>query len=158
MISLRPSRVTPFVLATVCSCAFPTGTAFADPHDGTGTMTVSPATVNIGSASNSFVFTFLESSPGNFPNNSVFTIAVPATWTCPQTTNSSSPGYVSALVIGGDTIHPPAVSGSGPWTISVTFKGHDPTSGFNVTYAGGGSEITAPASAGVNTFAAQSQG
>ena len=158
MISILTSKAKAFVFATALSCFCIARVALADPHDGTGTMTVSPTIVNVGNASNSFTFSFLEGNPGKFPDNSLVTIAVPSTWTPPQTTNSSSPGYVSATVVGSDIIRSVSASGSGPWTISILFKGHDSASGFNVTYAGGGSEVTAPASTGVNTFTTMSQG
>jgi hypothetical protein len=145
-------------LVALLTCAALPRPALADSHDGTGTMTVSPTTVTASSTGNSFTFSFLEGSPGNFPNNSVFTITVPSGWTAPQTTSSSSAGYVSTTVVGSDTVSSTVVSGTGPWTIAVTFKGHDTTSGFNVTYAGGGTKVTAPSSAGVNTFTTSSKG
>ena len=135
-----------------------TGTAFADPHDGTGTMTISPTRVVPGSTGNSFTFSFLEGTPGNFPNNSVVTITVPSGWTAPQTSSSASPGYVSATAVGGDTVISTNISGSGPWAVTINFNGNSAASGFNVTYAGGGTEVTAPTNLGIYTFTTRSQG
>ncbi len=130
---------------------------FADPYDGTGTMTVSPSRVVPGSSGNSFTFSFLEGTPGTFPDNSVVAIIVPAGWTAPQTTDASSPGYISATGV-GDTVNSITVDGSGPWTVTINFDGINPASGFDITYAGGGTKVTAPASLGIYTFTAQSQG
>ena len=134
-----------------------TGTVFADPYDGVGTMTVSPSRVVPGSTGNSFIFSFRDGAPGTFPFSSVVTITVPSGWTAPQTTSALLPGYVSATGV-GDPVNSIAVSGSGPWTVTINFDGITPASGFNVTYAGGGTKVTAPASLGIYTFTTRSQG
>jgi hypothetical protein len=142
-------------------------TAFANPHDGTGSMTVSPGTAIASSTGNSFVFSFRESpihTQDNFPASSTVTIAVPSGWTAPQTTNSSLPGFVSTAAAGeapplGITLNSTAVSGTGPWTITVTFSsGNSTNDGFDLTYAGGNTEVTVPSATGVNTFTAKSKG
>ncbi len=132
-------------------------TAFAELHDGTGTMTVSPSNAVPGSTGNSFTFSFRDGTLGTFPANSVVTFTVPSGWTAPQTTSASSPGYVRSTMA-GDTVNSIAVSGSGPWTVTVNFNGINPASGFDVTYAGGGTQVTAPASLGIYTFTTRSQG
>jgi Cadherin-like domain len=134
-----------------------TGTVFADPHDGTGTMTVSPSRVVPGSTGNSFIFSFRDETLGIFPANSVVTITVPSGWTAPQTTSASSPGYISYTLV-GDTVNSITVIGSGPWVVTINFNGINPASGFDVTYAGGGTKVTAPASLGIYTFTTRSQG
>ncbi len=120
-------------------------------------MMVSPTSTIPGSTGNSFTFTFLEGTPGDFPTNSAVTITVPSDWTAPQTTNASAPGYISCVAV-NTTVDSIAVSGSGPWTVAINFDGNDPDSGFNVTYAGGGTQVTAPTNLGIYTFTTQSQG
>ncbi len=134
-----------------------TGTVYADPHDGTGTMTVSPTSAVPGSTGNSFTFSFIEGTPGDFPTNSAVTVTVPSGWTAPQTTNALSPGYISYVAL-NTTVDSIAVSGSGPWTVAISFDGSNSDSGFNLTYAGGGTGVTAPTSLGIYTFTTQSQG
>ena len=59
--------------------------------DGTGTMTVSPDSVAASSTGNTFTFTYTASGSG-LGNNSVLTLQVPAGWTAPQSTTSTSAG------------------------------------------------------------------
>ena len=133
-----------------------------DAHDGHGTMTVLPTSVTAGSTGNSIVFSFREDSQQNWPNSSIVTVSIPADWTAPQTSSSSSAGYVNAAAAGSGTlptISSTAVSGSGPWTVTVTFSGGQTANGFDLTYAGGGNKVIAPTTAqSAVSFATKSRG
>src|SRR5258708_7937035 len=105
----RRDRLTPglalFKWLLLALFAFDVSIAFADPHDGTGTMTILPGTVFSSSAGNSFTLSFSPVSGQKFPNSSLVTVQVPTGWTVPQTTNSSSAGFVSAAGTGSGTIN-----------------------------------------------------
>ncbi|HTL78588.1 MAG TPA: hypothetical protein VL136_04200, partial [Candidatus Babeliales bacterium] len=124
-------------------------TTFTD-ASGDGTMTVSPTTVPRGSSNNSFSFQF-RNGLNAFTANSIATIVVPAGWTAPVT--SAGPGSVNATAVGTATVGAVSVSGGGPWTITVPFTANGgSTNGFNLTYAGNGSAVTAPNTQGAYTF------
>jgi len=123
-------------------------------------MTVLPSSANAGSTNNSFTFSYREGSAGgSWPASSILTIQIPAAWTAPQTSSSSTAGYVSTVAVGAATLSSTAVSGSGPWTVTVTFANGSSTSdGFNITYSGGGNKVNAPTTAGVNAFTTSTRG
>src|ERR1043165_8563982 len=62
--------------------------------DGTGSMTVSPASACAGSTGNTFTFTFSKSNGNDYNAGSQATIVIPFGWTAPQSTLSGSPGYI----------------------------------------------------------------
>ncbi len=130
---------------------------FTDAHsaNGDGTMTVSPAQAVSGSTGNSFTFSF-RTENGDFRSGSYVTMVVPAGWTAPQTSTPSNPGYVSVALVGGTSAGPPSVTGAGPWTITVPITlNSGSANGFDLTYAGGGTKVTAP-STGDYTFTTSS--
>ena len=144
------------VLASATTAAFniTVGSALA----GDGTMTVAPSAVTAGSTGNSLGFTFTAPATRDFPASSRVTLVVPAGWTAPQTTTSGNPGFLSVANSIGTSCSPSinGISGSGPWTITVNETcAH--TDAFTLTYAGGGSAVTAQTTAGTATFTTQSR-
>ena len=104
-------------------------------------------------------FGFRNGTRGDFNAGSQFALRVPAGWTVPQNAAPANPGYVSIVSTSGTaTASILSVTGSGPWTVTVNFtavKGSG--NGFNVGYAGGGTQIVAPATTGTYAFAAQTK-
>ena len=116
--------------------------------NGTGTIVVTPTYACAASTGNSFAFTYTLLSGSMAKSGAQVTITVPTGWTAPQTTNPSNPGYISYTSATTKTL---AVTGT--WTISVTYGANTAASeSFTLSYAGGGTKVTAPATAGVNTF------
>ncbi|TRX03182.1 T9SS type A sorting domain-containing protein [Flavobacterium gawalongense] len=129
--------------------------------DGPGTVGVvsTPTAVCAGSTGNSLTFTF--SRPNGTPNvygtGSQATMVVPSVWTAPQTISAASPGFISVAATGGASAPSIAsITGSGPWTITINFTSTSNGHGFALTYAGGGSKVTAP-SADSYTFTTQTK-
>ena len=127
---------------------------------GNGNMQVSPSTAVPSSTGNSFTFNF-RSPNATFAASSYVTVVVPVGWTAPQTTNSGNPGFVSATPAPGSTgvtVASTAVTGTGPWTVTVTFQltTAGDLNGFDLIYAGGGTKVTAPSTAGFHAFTAGS--
>ncbi|MDI1304365.1 MAG: hypothetical protein PSX42_05905, partial [bacterium] len=121
----------------------------ANAINGDGTMTVSSTSVCSGSVGNSFTFTF-SAGPGKaYSSGSQATLVIPAAWSAPQNTTTSNPGFVSVSPKNGDAASISTISGTGPWTIIINMSGGN-NNGFTLTYAGGGSKVTAPTVA-VNT-------
>src|ERR687886_196365 len=87
----------------------PRGTFYAS--DGSGTMTVSPSSV---AASSSVTESFTYTAATGGTSNGSISILIPSGWTAPQTSSGSTAGYVTSNA--GSV----AVSGSGPWTITVS--------------------------------------
>ncbi|MDE3090186.1 MAG: hypothetical protein KGJ80_12455, partial [Chloroflexota bacterium] len=146
--------------ATGLSFGLTAQTTFTDnPHDGEGTMTVSPTSTTAGSTGNSFTFSF-RTTTASWPASSQVTVQIPAGWTAPQTSSSSSAGFVNATAVGtGAVVSGTSVTGTGPWTVTVTFQtGSSSGVGFDLTYGGGGNAVTAPTTAGTYTFATSSKG
>lgn len=117
-----------------------------------GSLTVSPTTVPV-ATTNQFTFSFRASK---FPFNpgSQFTMQIPAGWSGPQTSNPSGPGYVSLTpVLSASTATLSGISGTGPWTISISFSTTQNRGGFDMSY----NTAVAPTNAGIYTFAAQIQ-
>lgn len=124
--------------------------------DGDGTMTVLPTSVTPGSTTNSFTFSFRDTNDWVGIPDPQATLTIPAGWTAPQSINSGNPGYVTVTKVGGgaNSASLTSISGSGPWTVTVTFNVAGPTpEGFDISYAG----VTAPTTAGVDTFTTQSK-
>src|SRR5207245_2635357 len=94
---------------------------------------------------------------GNFNSGSSVTVLVPTGWTTPQATNGLTPGYVSDVKNpsnSGGTVGTVTVSGN---TITIPFTSTGNGEGFVLTYAGGGTMVTAPATAGSSTFTTSSK-
>ncbi len=126
--------------------------------DGSGTMTMTPTTVTAGTTGTSYTVTFRAASDGTagYRAGSTATIQIPNGWTAPQNSVAGSPGYVS--ITGGNcpTRSISAITGTGPWTVTVDIVcGSNDT--FVLSYAGGGTAVTAPTAAGTYTFATQTQ-
>jgi hypothetical protein len=134
------------VLATaaVATGLIGAGTAILDAAaavaNGTGTMTVTPTSVVAGSTGTTLTFTYTATSQD--VNYGTIELAVPTGWTTPQTTSSSSPGYVTAT--------PAANSGAGPETNVAVVSGStinieaawlNPNTSLQITYA----DASAPA-------------
>jgi MBG domain (YGX type)/YDG domain/Bacterial Ig-like domain (group 3)/Invasin, domain 3/Kelch motif len=126
---------------------------------GDGTMTVAPASVTAGSTGNTFAFTFASPSGNDFNAGSQATLQIPSGWTTPQTTVAGNPGYVSLsnITCASAVLHSPAISGTGPWTITVDMTCAKNGKGFNINFAGGGTEVTVPSTSGSYTFTAQTK-
>ena len=84
--------------------------------DGSGTAT---ASVTAASASRTGLTQTLTYTPaaGSMANGDV-SFVVPAGWTAPQATTASAAGYVTAT--GGSGTNTIAVTGAGPWTVTVS--------------------------------------
>ena len=123
---------------------------------GSGSISVAPGSVTAGSTGNTLTFTFTAPAGQSYNSGSTITVQVPSGWTTPQTSNAANPGFVSVATVSGTSCVPgtPAVSGTGPWTITVaqTCANSDAMS---ITYGGGTSatKVTAPTTAGTATFA-----
>ena len=109
-------------------------------------MAVTPTTVGTNSTGNSFTFTFTAGGNGNMNGGSV-SLDIPAGWTAPQVTSSTSAGFITATsgscVV---TASPPPTLVGRTFTASVTSCSTGQT--FTITY----SSVTAPNSAGTSTF------
>ena len=113
--------------------------------DGSGIMAVSPTSVVAGSSTNTLTFTFTAGTEALVSGAQV-TVAAPAGWTAPTSTNSSvSPGSCSSASLG---------TAAQTMTVSVTC----PAGGtFTLTYGVSGHQVTAPTTAGTATFTTQSK-
>src|SRR5882762_8045691 len=140
--------------ATGQSSQLTASVTFTDAN-GDGNMQVSPANAVPGSTGNSFTFNFRSPNATFTTAGSYVTVVVPSNWTAPQTTNSSNPGFVSAAATGtGVVLGSTTVTGTGPWTITQVFtlSTAGAANGFDLTYAGGGTKVTAPSTAGFYAF------
>ncbi|MFN8622844.1 MAG: hypothetical protein U0869_19070, partial [Chloroflexota bacterium] len=113
-----------------------------------------------GSTGNRLTFTF--TSPSIFAVGSELTIRVPAGWTAPTAHVIPDPdadGEVTVSNVSGCLPLTPVVTGTGPWTISVTFSCALDGS-FEVHYGGASAttKVTAPTLAGSYQFQAKSRG
>lgn len=119
---------------------------------GPGQITVTPATIKAGSTGNTLKFAYT-SPAGSGAVHLAVTVQIPAGWTPPQHSAATSPGFVRVVLAGCTRGSISSVSGSGPWT--VTAAGYCPPSGgLTLTYAGGGTRVTAPSSPGSYPFPA----
>jgi hypothetical protein len=120
--------------------------------NGQGNMTVSPTAVTAHST-NSFSFSFRVNKK-TFNAGSAATVSVPAGWSAPQTNNPSAPGYVTvAPVMSGSTASLQAISGTGPWLLTINFSTSQNQAGFNLGYQA----ACAPTNGGVYSFTSQSK-
>ncbi|HEX7105178.1 MAG TPA: cell wall-binding repeat-containing protein, partial [Acidothermaceae bacterium] len=109
--------------------------------DGSGTMTVSPMTLNA-SQSTTLAFTYQASAAGGLADGEV-DVVVPSSWTQPI----DSPGAAYVTATGGSGANTVTISGSGPWTIAVSGVSLSPGGTLRITYgdtASGGIQATAP--------------
>src|SRR5207247_497859 len=144
------------LVATGAQSALEASVKFTDGNaiNGDGTMTVSPTTVPAGSTGNSLTFTFTHVNGNDFSTGAAVTVDVPSGWTpAPQVSNSGKAGFVSATAVGGATLGTVSVTGN---TITIPFSGGNGT-GFSLSYAGGGTKVTAPSVAGPSTFTTKSK-
>ena len=124
-------------------------------NSGSGTMTVSPNSATAGSTGNSFTFTFATETGKDLTTPSLVTVQIPAGWTTPQNTTSGNPGFVSAANLtcaGAPTIA--SVTG-GLITININCAKNGQS--FTLSYAGGGTKVTAPTTTGMSTFTTQTK-
>ncbi len=128
----------------------------ASNNSGSGTMTVSPNSATAGSTGNSFTFTFAtETGKDLTVTGSQVSVQIPAGWTTPQNTTRGNPGFVSVANVtcaGAPTIA--SVTG-GLITININCAKNGQS--FTLSYAGGGTKVTAPTTAGTSTFTAQAK-
>ncbi len=126
-------------------------TTFTDGNasDGSGTMTVTPATLAAGTL-NTLQFTFASDSGKDYLPGSLATLTIPADWSAPQTNSPATPGFISIAPFGAGSGSISNLSGTGPWTVSLVFTAPKNGNGFVLTY----SNALAPAVIGTNTFAA----
>jgi hypothetical protein len=119
---------------------------------GQGNLTVTPTSVNAGST-NSFFFRF-RTSKNSFNLGSQATLVIPAGWSAPQINDASGPGFVKVTpVLSGSTVSIDDISGSGPWTLALSFSTSKNQAGFSIDY----SKAIAPVNAGIYQFTAQSR-
>ena len=130
---------------TLTNITSPSITVYA--INGTGTMTVSPTAVQASSTGNVLTFTYTAATGGT--SGGEVDVTVPSGWTAPQTTNSSSAGYVTTTCSGASV----AVSSRIIKVTSLTLTGG---SSCTIVYGTGGGThgVTAPSSTGPNTFSA----
>ena len=149
-ISITPSSPTGSYEATAsypASTAYTaaTGSASATVYapDGSGTMTVSPASVVAASTGANVVLTYTAATGGT--SDGQVDVVVPPGWTTPQSTSATSAGYTTAT--GGSGSDAVGVSGS---TIEVTGVTLASGQALTIRY----SAVTAPSTTGPYTFAA----
>jgi hypothetical protein len=91
-------------------------------HDGSGTMTVSPAKARAGTSGNTLTFTY-KAAAGGIANGNL-TIVVPAGWSAPSVT-ATAPGYVTAnhgtVTVPGGTILVSGLTLAGGATVTVVY-------------------------------------
>ena len=84
--------------------------------DGSGTVTASFTTASASRTGLTQTLTYTPAA-GSMANGDV-SFVVPAGWTAPQATTASAAGYVTAT--GGSGTNTIAVTGTGPWTVTVS--------------------------------------
>ncbi|MEW6608685.1 MAG: hypothetical protein AB1414_14770, partial [bacterium] len=131
------------LLAMVIGVGFFVSQIQANPGDGSGTMEVIPKNVMASSSGNQFDFTYTAAEP---IANGELTLSVPASWTEPQDSFSTSPGYVSiTATTGNPSVSIFSITGVGPWTISVTLSSMTTNASFTLSYgADSSTKVTAP--------------
>ncbi len=98
--------------------------------------------------------TFTFSAPGkDFDSGLQATILVHAGWTVPQSSNSANPGFISVSNVDCTAATLNSISGS-TIIINTTCSGGK---SFTVTYAGNGTQVTAPATPGPYEFTTQTK-
>ncbi len=119
--------------------------------NGSGTMSVAPTTISASSSGQTLTYVYTAAA-GGMTDGSI-SIDIPAGWTAPQTASGSTAGYVTT------TAGSPAVSGTGPWTITVSSLTLAAASTVTVKYGdtsvNAAGAATATATPGAATFAAK---
>ncbi len=123
--------------------------------DGTGTIAASWTTASASQSGLTQTLTYTPAA-GSMANGAV-SFVVPAGWSAPSTV-ATDPGYVTAT--GGSGANTVSVSGSGPWTVTVSGVTLDQGSGQTLVIAygdttGGGPGATATSTTGVATWTTQ---
>jgi mannan endo-1,4-beta-mannosidase len=117
---------------------------------GPGTMSVSPDSVPAGSGGHAFVFSYTAPSNKTVDGNMAF--GVPSGWTAPQKSKSTSAGYVSLNKGKCASVTLKAVTGTGPWVLTLAINCAS-GKGFTLTYGGSGTAaVAAPSTAGPYPF------
>lgn len=120
-----------------------------------GTASLSPTSVVAGSTANTLTLTFHPPTAG-FVSGSAMRVQVPTGWTAPQTSSSTTGGYVT--VAGTCPSTSTAISGTGPWTITVTTSADCVAAdSVLITYGAPTGQVTAPTHAATATFTTQSR-
>lgn len=129
----------------------------ANANSGDGTMAVSPTSVVAGSTGNQFTFVFTAPAAGKFSNGSQVTVRVPVGWTAPSTT-AGTPGYTTVTSTASCPASISSVSGTGPWTITVS-QTCDAGAQFTLIYGTGNNptHVTAPTAPQSSTFTTASR-
>ena len=117
--------------------------------DGSGTVVASSTAVSASQSALTETLTYTPAA-GSMANGSV-SFVVPAGWTPPQATTPSAAGYVSAT--GGSGANSIAVTGTGPWTVTVSSVTLDQGAAQTLLLnygdtSSGGAGATAPAATG----------
>ena len=117
--------------------------------DGSGTVVASSTAVSASQSALTETLTYTPAA-GSMANGSV-SFVVPAGWTPPQATTPAAAGYVSAS--GGSGANSIAVTGTGPWTVTVSGVTLDQGAAQTLLLnygdtSGGGPGATAPAATG----------
>ena len=128
----------------------PAAPAFAAPAQPISEASITPTSVEAGTSGHSFTVTYQVSSSAfrGYAGSQI-----PAGWTRPQRSAAASPGYVEAVPGSCTRISLAYVSASttGPWTVAI-----DANCRANQTFSLRYSGVTAPTTAGPNTFASGS--
>ncbi len=121
--------------------------------DGSGTMSVTPATVQPASANNNFTFHFTNNAT-NFGPSSKLTLAIPSGWVNPQKLNSVSAGYVTIAnsTCGKSPANGPSDISTDSNVVTVKVDQCDAGDTFDLQYK----NLTAPV-VGSYTFTTQTQ-
>jgi len=121
--------------------------------DGSGTVAASWTTVSASQSGLTQTLTYTPAA-GSMANGDV-SFVVPAGWTAPQATTATAAGYVTAT--GGTGTNSISVSGTGPWTVTVSGVTLDQGSAQTLVMkygdtGGGGPGATATATTGASTW------
>jgi len=126
-------------------------------NDGSGSVNVNPTAATAASTGNSFTFTFSTDQGKDLLTGAQVTVVVPTGWTTPQSSSSSTPGFVSVTNGTCGSASLASISGTGPWTVTININCAKNGQNFTLTYAGGGTKVTVPTAAGPYVFATQTK-
>jgi hypothetical protein len=139
-------------LAVACFLGVAECQAAGIAKSGQGNLTVSPTSVNVGSAGN-YSFTF-RAPRNSFNPGSQVTLVIPAGWPAPQTNSASGAGFIKVTpVLTGSAASLERITGAGPWTLTIGLSTSRNRGGFTIDYTG----VPAPSNAGIYRFTAQSK-
>ena len=122
--------------------------------DGSGTAVITPVTVLAGTThTEALTFT----TPAGGMTNGAVSMDVPAGWTPPQKTTNNAAGYTTATAAGiGVPVGNIAISGAGPWTVTISSLNLNAGQSVVITYGDVSSSAlgvaTATTSTGVGTW------